>query len=77
MYQKKCNGSRQRSGLFRYGDGRNSYESAFDEVIDAMGEIGEMMPGGLKETSQAGLAVTETGKRVALDLAKRNQTPQC
>ena len=49
----------------------------FDEVIDAMGEIGEMMPGGLKETSQAGLAVTETGKRVALDLAKRNQTPQC
>lgn len=49
----------------------------FDEVIDAMGEIGEMMPGGLKETSQAGLAVTETGKRVALDLAQRNQTPQC
>lgn len=48
-----------------------------DEVIDAMGEIGEMMPGGLKETSQAGLAATETGKKVALDLAQRNQTPQC
>lgn len=49
----------------------------FDEVIDAMGEIGEMMPGGLKETSQAGLAATETGKKVFLDLAQRNQTPQC
>lgn len=49
----------------------------FDEVIDAMGEIGEMMPGGLKETSQAGLAATVTGKRVALDLSQRNQTPQC
>lgn len=49
----------------------------FDEVIDAMGEIGEMMPGGLKETSQAGLAATETGKKIALDLAQRNQTPQC
>ena len=49
----------------------------FDEVIDAMGEIGEMMPGGLKETSQAGLAATETGKKIALDLAQRDQTPQC
>lgn len=49
----------------------------FDEVIDAMGEIGEMMPGGLKETSQAGLAATETGKKISLDLAQRNQTPQC
>lgn len=37
----------------------------------------ELMPGGLKETSQAGLAATETGKKVALDLAQRNQTSQC
>ena len=48
-----------------------------DEVIDAMGAIGEMMPGGLKETSQAGLAATETGKKIAFHLAQRNQTPQC
>ena len=31
-----------------------------DEVIDAMGEIGEMLPYGLKETSEAGLAATPT-----------------
>lgn len=31
-----------------------------DEVIDAMGEIGELLPSSLKETSEAGLAVTPT-----------------
>ncbi|MDD3746578.1 MAG: L-serine ammonia-lyase, iron-sulfur-dependent, subunit alpha [Anaerostipes sp.] len=34
----------------------------FDEVIDAMAEIGEAMPCAYKETSQGGLAMTETGK---------------
>lgn len=33
-----------------------------DEVIDAMGEIGEMLPYGLKETSEAGLASTPTAR---------------
>ena len=31
-----------------------------DEVIDAMGEIGDLLPTGLKETSEAGLANTPT-----------------
>lgn len=34
-----------------------------DEVIDAMAEVGDLMPCSLKETSQAGLAQTETGKK--------------
>lgn len=34
-----------------------------DQVIDAMKEIGDLMPCSLKETSQAGLAQTETGKK--------------
>lgn len=33
-----------------------------DEVIDAMAEVGDLLPCSLKETSQAGLAQTETGK---------------
>lgn len=36
-----------------------------DEVIDAMGEIGSLMSVSLRETSKAGLAVTETGCRIA------------
>ena len=36
------------------------------EVIDAMAEVGALMPCALKETSQAGLAQTETGKRYFL-----------
>lgn len=31
-----------------------------DEVIDAMGQVGDMLPAGLRETSLAGLAVTQT-----------------
>lgn len=33
-----------------------------DEVIEAMNQIGRMMPAALKETSEGGLAVTKTGK---------------
>jgi len=36
-----------------------------DEVIDAMGEIGAIMPPSLKETSRAGLAATPTGLKIA------------
>lgn len=36
-----------------------------DEVIDAMGEIGSLMPPSIKETSKAGLAVTKTGAKIA------------
>ncbi len=34
-----------------------------DEVIDAMKQVGELMPASLKETSKAGLAATDTAKR--------------
>lgn len=36
-----------------------------DEVIEAMDEIGKLLPYSLKETSQAGLAHTVTGKKIA------------
>ena len=36
-----------------------------DEVIDAMREVGLMMPGELKETSEGGLAATPTGRKIA------------
>ena len=36
-----------------------------DEVIEAMNQIGKMMPTALKETAEGGLAVTETGLRLA------------
>lgn len=39
-----------------------------DEVIDAMGEIGRLLPSSLRETSEAGLAATPTGKRVSDEL---------
>ena len=44
---------------------RNVIESKvpLDEVIDAMAEVGDLLPCSLKETSQAGLAQTETGKK--------------
>ena len=36
-----------------------------DEVIDAMYEIGCQLPACLRETSQAGLATTPTGQKIA------------
>jgi len=39
-----------------------------DEVIEAMMEIGDLMPVSLKETSEAGLAKTKTGQKIADNL---------
>ncbi len=39
-----------------------------DEVIEAMMEVGDLMSVSLKETSEGGLATTETGKKIAEDL---------
>ena len=36
----------------------------FDEVVDAMKEIGRSMPPALKETAEGGLAATPTGRRL-------------
>ncbi len=35
-----------------------------DEVIDAMGAVGEMLPAALRETGQGGLAASPTGKNL-------------
>ncbi len=40
-----------------------------DEVIDAMGEVGSLLPCSLRETSQAGLATTPTGLKVTERMA--------
>lgn len=36
-----------------------------DEVIDAMGAVGRMLPTSLRETGEGGLAATPTGRRIA------------
>lgn len=42
-----------------------------DEVIDAMGEVGDQMPASLRETGKGGLAATPTGKQIAKDLTRQ------
>jgi L-serine dehydratase len=42
-----------------------------DEVIDAMGEVGSLLPCSLRETSQAGLAATPTGISITEKLSKK------
>ena len=44
-----------------------------DEVVAAMDQIGKLMPVSLRETSLAGLAATETGKRIADKLSQENK----
>jgi len=45
-----------------------------DEIIDAMKQVGEMISPKLKESSEAGLATTETGLQIAEKLSKKWQT---
>ena len=42
-----------------------------DEVIDAMKDVGQMMPTELKETSLGGLATTPMGKKIKATLQKK------
>lgn len=44
-----------------------------DEVIDAMGEVGESMPCALRETAQGGIAATPTGKMLAYQLFDKKE----
>lgn len=44
-----------------------------DDVIDAMDKIGKLMPMSLRETSLAGLAVTEEGKKIARRLREERK----
>lgn len=41
-----------------------------DEVIDAMGEVGDALPSSLRETGQGGLAATPTGQKIADEVQK-------
>ncbi|MDD5948764.1 MAG: L-serine ammonia-lyase, iron-sulfur-dependent, subunit alpha [Lachnospiraceae bacterium] len=45
-----------------------------DEVIDAMGEVGEKMDVSLKETAGGGLATTPAGLKIAGDIAKAKKS---
>ena len=42
-----------------------------DEVIEAMGQIGKLLPESLRETSLAGLAVTPTAQRITEEMEKK------
>lgn len=44
-----------------------------DEVIEAMREVGDMMPSALKETAQGGLAATPTAKEIARRIFKEGE----
>lgn len=59
----KRNGSAASHALTAANIALSGVESVIppDEVIEAMAQIGNLMPGSLKETSLGGLAVTETG----------------
>ena len=56
-------------GITKYINAHDTYTvyggSRMDDIaIEAMNQIGRMMPTSLKETSEAGLAVTKTGKEL-------------
>lgn len=42
-----------------------------DEVIDAMKDVGKLMPESLRETSLAGLAATKTAKEIEAKLKEK------
>lgn len=46
-------------------------EIPFDEIVDAMKEIGSRMPQEYRETSKGGLAMTKTGRKIAEDLCNK------
>lgn len=46
-----------------------------DEVIVAMGRVGDMMPHALKETALGGLADTPTARQITEDLGMEGQVP--
>lgn len=41
-----------------------------DEVVQAMASVGRMLPPELRETGEGGIADTETGRRIALKMAR-------
>ncbi len=51
----------------------NSFPIPADEVIEALYRVGKQLPPELKETSLGGIAVTETGKKIADKILKQNE----
>ena len=47
-----------------------------DEVVEAMAQIGDMLPCSLKETAEAGLADTDTGRELEENIRDRQQQQQ-
>jgi L-serine dehydratase len=41
-----------------------------DEVVQAMASVGRLLPPELRETGEGGIAATETGRRIALKMAR-------
>lgn len=46
----------------------------FDEVVDAMSQVGKMMPCALRETSMGGIAATPTGKKLMSEILSASKT---
>ncbi len=69
----KRNGFAASHALTAAGMALSGVESVIppDEVIEAMTQIGDLLPGSLKETSLAGLAATETGKNIESRLEQK------
>ena len=44
-----------------------------DQVIDAMRWIGNALPSALRETSEGGLAVTDSARKIAEQMRKRDR----
>ena len=42
-----------------------------DEVVDSMRRIGNALPAALRETSEGGLAVTESARKIAERMGKK------
>ena len=47
-----------------------------DEVIDAMGEVGDALPAALRETGLGGLAATPTAQRLTEEIRRGNTTKE-
>jgi L-serine dehydratase len=43
----------------------------FDEVVQAMGEVGSQLPPALRETAEGGVAATPSGKKLAAEIQRR------
>ena len=55
----------------RYAAGAHGRRNQIDEVVDSMRRIGNALPAALRETSEGGLAVTESARKIAERMGKK------